>query len=69
MFINISPIYPNLIVVDSPIKNYSPVDLVQEYMDSLDNTIGTYIVFNSNLKIGHRVMIKESGIEIIDFIT
>lgn len=57
------PIHPNLIIVDSPIKNYSPIDLVQYYMQYLDRSIGTYIVFNTALKIGHKVIVTDTYIE------
>lgn len=63
-----TPIHPNLIIIDTPIKDYSPIELVQYYMDHLDGHIGRYIVFNVSLGMGHKVIIDDKHIEAKEFI-
>lgn len=62
------PIHPNLIIIDTPIKNYSPIELVQYYMSHLDKNIGTYVIFNVTLRMGHKVIIDDKHIEAKEFI-
>lgn len=59
---------PNIVVIGSPIRNYSPIDVINLHMARLNKTIKTYFVLNTDLKIMHKVVIHPSHIESIEII-
>ena len=64
---NAKPIHPNLIIISTSNKDYSPIEIVQHYLHYLDANIGIYFVFNTDFKMGHKVIIKDTHIESIEF--
>lgn len=65
---NARTVSPNVIMIHSPIKNYSPIDVVNFYMDQLDKSIKTYFLLNLEMQIMHKVVIHPNHIESTDII-
>ena len=54
----------------TPIKDYSPIELIEYHImnNNLDRRHGTYFVFNASIKIGHKVIITDTHIEAKEFV-
>lgn len=65
---NANPIHPNLIIISTSDKDYSPIEIVQHNLHHLDANIGIYFVFNLDLKMGHKVIIKDTHIQSTEFV-
>jgi hypothetical protein len=59
---------PNMILIECPIKNYSPIDVVNFHINQLDRSVKTYFVLNTTLKIMHKVTINPTHIESVEVV-